>query len=86
MCLLSEWDVMKINSLLQMNYLFIFSTSKEEPFKPLYALIITPTRELAIQIQVHLTALVKYTDIKVGNMYFIKLCFGHHIINIFFTL
>ncbi|XP_033348195.1 ATP-dependent RNA helicase DDX24 isoform X2 [Bombus vosnesenskii] len=34
--------------------------------KPLYALILTPTRELAIQIKDHLTKAVKYTDIKVA--------------------
>lgn len=34
--------------------------------KPLYALILTPTRELAIQIKNHLTKAVKYTDIKVS--------------------
>lgn len=34
--------------------------------KPLYALILTPTRELAIQIKDHLTKIIKYTDIKVS--------------------
>ncbi|CAL7938624.1 unnamed protein product [Xylocopa violacea] len=34
--------------------------------KPLYALILTPTRELAIQIKDHLTKAVKYTDIKIA--------------------
>ncbi|XP_048263891.1 ATP-dependent RNA helicase DDX24 isoform X2 [Bombus terrestris] len=34
--------------------------------KPLYALILTPTRELAIQIKDHLTKAIKYTDIKVA--------------------
>ncbi|KOX77239.1 ATP-dependent RNA helicase DDX24 [Melipona quadrifasciata] len=34
--------------------------------KPLYALILTPTRELAIQIKNHLTKAVKYTDIKIA--------------------
>lgn len=33
--------------------------------KPLYALILTPTRELAIQIKDHLVKAAKYTDIKV---------------------
>lgn len=33
--------------------------------KPLYALILTPTRELAIQIKDHLTKAAKYVDIKV---------------------
>lgn len=36
-----------------------------KPTKPLYALILTPTRELAIQIKDHLTKAAKYTDIKV---------------------
>ena len=35
-------------------------TKKE---KPLFALILTPTRELAIQIQNHLSCIAKYTDI-----------------------
>lgn len=35
------------------------------PTKPLYALILTPTRELAVQIKSHLTQAAKYTDIKV---------------------
>jgi len=35
------------------------------PIKPLYALILTPTRELAVQIKNHLTQAAKYTDIKV---------------------
>lgn len=34
--------------------------------KPLYALILTPTRELAIQIKNHLTKAAKYTDIKIA--------------------
>ncbi|XP_017877753.1 ATP-dependent RNA helicase DDX24 [Ceratina calcarata] len=34
--------------------------------KPLYALILTPTRELAIQIKDHLSKAVKYTDIKIA--------------------
>lgn len=34
--------------------------------KPLFALILTPTRELAIQIKDHLTKAAKYTDIKVS--------------------
>lgn len=35
------------------------------PIKPFYALILTPTRELAVQIKNHLTQAAKYTDIKV---------------------
>ncbi|XP_011866612.1 PREDICTED: ATP-dependent RNA helicase DDX24 [Vollenhovia emeryi] len=33
---------------------------------PLYALILTPTRELAVQIKSHLTQAAKYTDIKIA--------------------
>ncbi|KAL0128779.1 hypothetical protein PUN28_003878 [Cardiocondyla obscurior] len=36
------------------------------PTKPLYALILTPTRELAVQIKNHLTQAAKYTDIKIA--------------------
>nr|XP_034181790.1 ATP-dependent RNA helicase DDX24 [Osmia lignaria]XP_034181791.1 ATP-dependent RNA helicase DDX24 [Osmia lignaria] len=36
------------------------------PKKPLFALILTPTRELAIQIKDHLTKAAKYTDIKIA--------------------
>ncbi|KYN21126.1 PREDICTED: ATP-dependent RNA helicase DDX24 [Trachymyrmex cornetzi] len=36
------------------------------PTKPLYALILTPTRELAIQIRNHLTQAAKYTDVKIA--------------------
>ncbi len=35
--------------------------------RPLLALILTPTRELAIQVNNHIKAAAKYTDIKVGN-------------------
>jgi len=41
------------------------------PTKPLYALILTPTRELAIQIKNHLTQAAKYTDVKV-RLFFSK--------------
>ncbi|KAK5647351.1 hypothetical protein RI129_002243 [Pyrocoelia pectoralis] len=34
--------------------------------KPLYALILTPTRELAVQVQNHLTQVAKYTGIQVA--------------------
>lgn len=34
--------------------------------KPLYALILTPTRELAIQVKNHLKTAAKYTDIQVN--------------------
>lgn len=45
-----------------------FSNSDEisKPTKPLYALILTPTRELAIQIKDHLTKAAKFTEIKVS--------------------
>lgn len=43
------------------------------PIKPLYALILTPTRELAIQIKNHLTRAAKYTDIKVKLIFFSNL-------------
>uniref|UniRef100_A0A2R5LA45 ATP-dependent RNA helicase n=1 Tax=Ornithodoros turicata TaxID=34597 RepID=A0A2R5LA45_9ACAR len=36
--------------------------------KPLYALILTPTRELAIQINAHLKAIAKYTSIRIVNV------------------
>ncbi|XP_049879854.1 uncharacterized protein LOC126376485 [Pectinophora gossypiella] len=36
--------------------------------KPLYALILTPTRELAIQISRHLIAVAKYTGIRVATV------------------
>nr|CAD7400793.1 unnamed protein product [Timema poppensis] len=38
----------------------------EQHTKKLYALILTPTRELAIQVKNHLVAASKYTDIKVA--------------------
>lgn len=41
---------------------------KNTPTKPLYALILAPTRELVVQIKQHLTQAVKYTDIKVRKM------------------
>ncbi|XP_076230971.1 ATP-dependent RNA helicase DDX24 [Calliopsis andreniformis] len=37
--------------------------------KPLYALILTPTRELAVQIKDHLTKAAKYTDIKIAVVF-----------------
>lgn len=46
--------------------------NNETPSKPLYALILTPTRELAIQIKNHLMAAAKYTDIKVKNYHLVK--------------
>ncbi|XP_032665529.1 ATP-dependent RNA helicase ddx24 [Odontomachus brunneus] len=37
--------------------------------KPLYALILAPTRELVVQIKQHLTQAVKYTDIKIATVF-----------------
>ncbi|XP_055624012.1 ATP-dependent RNA helicase DDX24 [Toxorhynchites rutilus septentrionalis] len=37
--------------------------------KPLYALILTPTRELAVQINDHLRAVCKYTDIQIATVF-----------------
>ncbi|XP_018568314.1 ATP-dependent RNA helicase ddx24 [Anoplophora glabripennis] len=49
---------------------------KEQSVKPLYALILTPTRELAMQIKNHLTVVAKYTGINitvvVGGMAAVK--------------
>lgn len=38
----------------------------EEFSKPLYCLVVTPTRELAIQIKNHLQAVCKFTDIRIS--------------------
>lgn len=43
----------------------IKENNKQNLGKPLYGLILTPTRELAIQIKNHLIKAAKYTDIKV---------------------
>lgn len=50
---------------------------KEETVKPLYALILTPTRELAMQIRNHLVAVAKYTGkIATDNFgFYIKIYF-----------
>lgn len=37
--------------------------------KPLYALILTPTRELAVQVKDHLVTAAKYTDIRVAAIF-----------------
>ena len=39
--------------------------SSGDPSHPLLALILTPTRELAIQVNNHIKAVAKYTDVKV---------------------
>ncbi|XP_043484894.1 ATP-dependent RNA helicase DDX24 [Leptopilina heterotoma] len=44
----------------------IKSSSVNSSRKPFYALILTPTRELAIQIKNHLTKAAKYTDIQIA--------------------
>lgn len=41
----------------------------ESELKPLYALILTPTRELAVQVTNHLLAITKYTDIRVTSVF-----------------
>lgn len=41
----------------------------ENNSKPLYALILTPTRELAVQVKDHLVAAAKYTDIHVAAVF-----------------
>ena len=41
-----------------------------DPSRPLLALILTPTRELAIQINNHITIAAKHTDIKVRIVVF----------------
>ncbi|KAK0097218.1 hypothetical protein PV326_002874 [Microctonus aethiopoides] len=43
-----------------------FDEVPQAPRKPLYALILTPTRELAIQIQSHMRNAAKYTDINIA--------------------
>ncbi|KAI5636195.1 DEAD/DEAH box helicase domain-containing protein [Phthorimaea operculella] len=43
-------------------------TSAVHTGKPLYALILTPTRELAIQISRHLIAVAKYTGIRIATI------------------
>ncbi|ETN66977.1 DEAD box ATP-dependent RNA helicase [Anopheles darlingi] len=40
-----------------------------DPTKPLYGLILTPTRELAVQINDHLKSVTKYTDINIATVF-----------------
>jgi len=64
------WDI-NINALLtwqMMICLFIASDESEPTSPPLYALILTPTRELAIQTRDHIQAVTKYTNITVRLM------------------
>lgn len=42
---------------------------EENSSKPLYALILTPTRELCVQVRDHLVAAAKYTDIHVAAIF-----------------
>ena len=52
---------------------FDFDVGDDLPFPEykvpsrLKALVLTPTRELAIQVMNHIVAVAKYTDIKVGD-------------------
>jgi superfamily II DNA/RNA helicase len=41
-------------------------STTDYPEKKLYALVLTPTRELAMQVHKHLTAAAQFTDIKVS--------------------
>ncbi|CAH0551697.1 unnamed protein product [Brassicogethes aeneus] len=43
-----------------------YKIKEKHPQKPLYALILTPTRELAMQIKSHLTKVAKYTGINIA--------------------
>lgn len=50
----------------------IFKTKAKENLcnsRPLYALILTPTRELAVQVKDHLVVATKYTDIRVAAIF-----------------
>lgn len=46
------------------------NTNNSDNLKPLYALILTPTRELAIQVKNHLVAAAKHTGIQYSISYF----------------
>lgn len=41
----------------------------EKEDKPLYALVLTPTRELAVQVRDHIASVAKYTGIKVAAIF-----------------
>uniref|UniRef100_A0AAG5DL71 ATP-dependent RNA helicase n=1 Tax=Anopheles atroparvus TaxID=41427 RepID=A0AAG5DL71_ANOAO len=43
--------------------------SYADPNKPLYALVLTPTRELAVQVNDHLKAVAKYTGINIATVF-----------------
>lgn len=53
-----------------------FGATHPKSGKPLYALILTPTRELAIQIKNHLCRAAKYTDIQVKKHHAFLLLFS----------
>ena len=61
---------------------FIILVNQGEKDRKLWALIVTPTRELTIQVKNHLSDLCKYTDIKVNIS---KLCVlslhSYHLLN-----
>ncbi|XP_058117018.1 ATP-dependent RNA helicase ddx24 [Anopheles ziemanni] len=44
-------------------------SNRADPNKPLYGLILTPTRELAVQINDHLKAVAKYTGINIATVF-----------------
>ncbi|KFB51782.1 hypothetical protein ZHAS_00019934 [Anopheles sinensis] len=44
-------------------------SNRTDPNKPLYGLILTPTRELAVQINDHLKAVAKYTGINIATVF-----------------
>lgn len=41
----------------------------DDDSKPLYALVLTPTRELAVQVKDHLVSAAKYTDIRIAAIF-----------------
>lgn len=41
----------------------------DEKKRPLYAIILTPTRELAVQVKDHIKAVAKYAGIKVAAIF-----------------
>lgn len=53
--------------------------SNAAPVQKLWALILTPTRELAVQIKDHLVAALKYTTIKVFVSSFFLFFYRQHV-------
>lgn len=47
----------------------VVEEENERDSEPLYALILTPTRELAVQVKDHLVTAAKYTDIRVAAIF-----------------